>query len=198
MAAASGLSDREARVEHGKLAHTVEAASRLAYAVTVFAAVSVVVLVVWPVRAGAVECGRLAVYPTVEYVLNEQQLPPAIADCGPALDRQATAADAAQVVAAVALLGAIALSLASAPLRRVSVAISGARRRRRIAEMQLGSDIEVDLPGDDKHREIGRVVQTLDPADEFDVSVVFADADTTTLHPYRYRELKPVPRSYSR
>lgn len=195
--AVSALSDREARAEHEKLAHTVGAASRLAYAITVFAAVSVVVLVAWPVRSGTVECGRLAVYPTVEYVLNEQQLPPAMSDCGPALDRQATAADAAQVVAAVALLGAIALSLASTPLRRVGLAISGARRRRRIAEMHLGSDVEVDLPGDDKHREIGRVVQTLDPADEFDVSVVFVDADAT-VHPYRYGELKPVPRLFSR
>jgi hypothetical protein len=95
------------------------------------------------------------------------------------------------VITGISLLVAITLSLLSKLLRRAELAASAARRQRRIVKMHPGNDIKVGLPGDKHHQQVGRVVQTLYNADEFDVSVTF-DESATKIYAYRYSELKPV------
>jgi hypothetical protein len=92
---------------------------------------------------GEGRCGRVRKarrVPTVEYVMKEQPLPLTLSGCGPALNRQAAAADVAQAVAALSLMAAIVLSLSSKPLQRVDLAVSAAQRRRRVSKMQPGNE----------------------------------------------------------
>lgn len=190
--ASSALGRDAARVAAATpAAWPTQAVARLTFVLTALAVIVAVVLAVSPVTAGSVACGKLAEYPTIEYVMREQPLPLALSDCGPALDNRAAAANVAQAVAAASLAIAIVLSLVSRPVQRLALTAAAARHRRRINKMHPGSDIEVDLPGDDNHRQIGTIIQTLDSDDEFDVSVAFHGAPMT-IHPYRYSELKPA------
>lgn len=175
----------------GALSRVATVARRVAFIVVGLAATASVLLMFSPVMSGAVACGKLAEYPTREYVTREQPLPLALAGCGPALTSQASATDLAQVTAGFSLVVAITLSLSSKLLRRAELAASAAWRQRRIVKMRPGNDIKVALPGDKHDRQVGRVVQTLYNADEFDVSVTF-DESATEIYAYRYNELKPV------
>jgi hypothetical protein len=175
----------------GALSRVATVAKWAAFIVVGLAVIASVFLMFSPVMSGAVACGKLAEYPTWEYVTKEQPLPPSLAGCGPALTSQACAADLAQVIAGISLVVAITLSLSSKLLRRAELAASAARRQRCIVKMHPGNDIKVALPGDKHHRQLGRVVQTLYNADEFDVSVTF-DESATEIYAYRYNELKPV------
>lgn len=188
--ASTASSDRDVR-PHGTLSRVATVARRAAFIVVGLAATASVLLMFSTVMSGAVACGKLAEYPTREYVTKEQPLPPWLAGCGPALTSRASAADLAQVIAGISLVVAITLSLSSKILRRAELAASSARRRRRIVKMHPGNDIMVALPGDQHHRQVGTVVQTLYDADEFDVSVIF-DESATEIYAYRYDELKPV------
>jgi hypothetical protein len=175
----------------GALSRVATVATRVTFIVVGLAVIASVFLMFSPVMSGAVACGKLAEYPTSEYVTKEQPLPLGLSACGSVLDGRASAADVAQAIAGISLVVAITLSLSAKLLRRAELAATAARRQRRIVKMHPGNDIKVALPGDQHHRQIGRVVQTLYNADEFDVSVTF-DESATEIYAYRYDELKPV------
>jgi hypothetical protein len=175
----------------GALSRVATIATRVAFIVVGLAVIASVFLMFSPVMSGSVACGKLAEYPTREYVTKEQPLPLGLSACGLVLDSRASAANVAQAIAGISLVVAITLSLSAKLLRRAELAATAARRQRRIVKMHPGNDIKVALPGDQHHRRIGRVVQTLYNADEFDVSVTF-DESATEIYAYRYNELKPV------
>lgn len=175
----------------GSLSGGAVIAGRLALVAAFVAVIAFAIVAFWPVTAGPVACGKLAEYPTWEYVAKELPLPRELSECGPPLHDQASAADLARCCAGILLAAGLVLSVSSKLLRRPERAISAARRQRRIAKMNPGNDIRVALPGDEHHRRIGRVVQTLCNTDEFDVSVSF-DESTAEIYAYRYNELKPV------
>jgi hypothetical protein len=187
---ASLISDRDVR-PLGALSRGAARARQVAFIGAGLAAATTAFLMFSPVMSGAAACGKLAEYPTSEYVAKEQPLPLALSGCGPALNGQATAANVAQAFAGISLVVAVTLSLSTRLLRRAEFAVTAALRQRRIGKMNPGNDIEVALPGDQHHRQIGRVVQTLDSADGFDVSVTF-DESAAEIYAYRYTELKPV------
>lgn len=175
----------------GALSRVATVATRVAFIVVGLAVIASVFLMFSPVMSGSVACGKLAEYPTLEYVTKEQPLPLGLSACGPVLASRASAADVAQAIAGISLVVAITLSLSAKLLRRGELAATAARRQRRMAKMHPGNDIKVVLPGDHHHRQIGRVVQTLCNADEFDVCVTF-DESATEIYAHRYNELKPV------
>jgi hypothetical protein len=175
----------------GSLSGIAAIAGRLAFIAAVVAVIVTAIVMFSPVTSGGVACGKLAEYPTGQYVAKELPLPPWLSECGPVLNNQASAADLAQSYAGILLVVGLVLSLSSKLLRSLERAVSAARRQRRIARIRPGNDIRVALPGDKHHRHVGRVVQTLCNTDEFDVSVSF-DESAAEVYAYKYNELRPV------
>ena len=186
----SNISGRDGR-SRGSLSGVATIAGRLAFIAAVVAVIVTAIVMFWPVTSGSVACGKLAEYPTSEYVRKELPLPVELAACGPVLNNQASAAHLAQSCTGILLVVALALSLSSKLLRRAELAVSTAHCHRRVAKMHPGNDIRVALPGDEHHRRVGRVVQTLCNTDEFDVAVAF-DESPAEVYAYKYNELKPV------
>jgi hypothetical protein len=143
-----------------------------------------------PVNSGPVACGKLAEYPTWEYVSNERPIPVTLSGCEPALHNQASKLAVARRFIGISFAMAITLSVSAKLLRRVESAAATTRCQRQ-SRIHPGNDVEVVLTGDGHYRRIGRVVEALHSADEFDVAVIFDEA-TAGIYAYRYSELRPI------
>lgn len=73
-------------------------------------------------------------------------------------------------------------SVSTGLLRRAEAAAAATRRRRQIGRIRRGDDITVVLAGDEHYGQIGRVIERLPSADEFDVPAHPAALFTATLN----------------
>ena len=174
----------------GALSRGAVVAGRVAFVVTAFAAIATVFLMFSSVNSGSVDCGKLADYPTSEYAVKDGPIPVKLSGCEPALHGQAFRVAVGRNLTGIAFVIAVTLSLSAKLLGRAESAAAATIRQRQISRIRPGDDIEVVSAGDQHHGRIGRVVEALHSADEFDVAVIFDEA-AAAIYAYRYSELKP-------
>jgi hypothetical protein len=143
------------------------------------------------VHSGPVDCGKLADYETSAYVTKELPIPAKLSSCEPALHSRSSSVRVAFNTTGILFVTAITVSLLAKLLLRAEAAAAAALRQRRTGKIRLGNDIKVVLPGDRHDGRIGRVVESLHGADEFDAVVTFDEA-AGGIYAYRYSEVKPV------